>query len=252
MMADLFTRGIDLSGTAETNPNHGQLRPTFEEAPELYKETELGWVPREWEVRSLESLLANTISPMRSGPFGSALLKNELVESGVPLLGIDNIFVEYFENKFRRFVPEHKYRDLARYSVNPRDVIITIMGTVGRCCVVPDDFKKGLSSKHLWTMTFDQKIIIPELVCWQLNYAPWVQTWFRGQSQGAVMDAIQSITLRSVLLPLPSLAEQSVIFSIYRSQSDKINIERDFVDKLKQQKKGLMQDLLTGKVRVNP
>ena len=50
MMADLFTRGIDLSGTPDTNPNYGQLRPSYEQAPELYKQTELGWVPKEWEV----------------------------------------------------------------------------------------------------------------------------------------------------------------------------------------------------------
>jgi type I restriction enzyme S subunit len=42
MMHDLFTRGIDLAT--------GQLRSSYEQAPELYKETELGWVPREWGV----------------------------------------------------------------------------------------------------------------------------------------------------------------------------------------------------------
>jgi len=42
MMRDLFTRGIDLKT--------GKLRPSYEEAPELYKESELGWVPKEWEV----------------------------------------------------------------------------------------------------------------------------------------------------------------------------------------------------------
>jgi type I restriction enzyme S subunit len=48
MMHDLFTRGV--------LPN-GQLRPPREQAPELYQETAIGWIPREWNISSLESLL---------------------------------------------------------------------------------------------------------------------------------------------------------------------------------------------------
>jgi type I restriction enzyme S subunit len=43
---------------------------------------------------------------MRSGPFGSALLKSELAENGSPLLGIDNVFVERFVTNFSRFVDD--------------------------------------------------------------------------------------------------------------------------------------------------
>lgn len=48
MMQDLFTRGIDL----ET----GQLRPAYKDAPHRYKETELGWIPKEWEVLRLDKI----------------------------------------------------------------------------------------------------------------------------------------------------------------------------------------------------
>ena len=43
-MNDLFTRGI--------GPD-GKLRPPRSQAPELYKKTELGWIPKEWEVETL-------------------------------------------------------------------------------------------------------------------------------------------------------------------------------------------------------
>lgn len=250
MMADLFTRGIDLSGTPDTNPNYGQLRPPYEEAPELYKQSELGWVPKEWEVVKLESLLAKIPSAMRSGPFGSALLKHELVEEGIPLLGIDNVFVEKYNNTYKRFVTIEKFRELARYSVRSGDVVITIMGTVGRCCVVPNLITKALSSKHLWTMTFDSEIVVPELMCWQLNHASWVKTWFHQKSQGGIMEAIQSSTLKTVLVPTPSMAEQEYIFEKYQNICSRINTEGVLFDKLSVQKKGLMQDLLTGKVCV--
>lgn len=241
LMHDLFTRGV----TAD-----GKLRPPREQAPELYKETPIGWIPKEWGCKTLEQLLAPVGNNLRSGPFGSALLKDELVEEGIPFLGIDNIYTEHFEAKYRRFVSQKKFMELHRYSVRPKDVVITIMGTVGRCCVLPDDIGQALSSKHLWTMTLDQSQVFPELVCWQLNYAPWVLSWFRRESQGAVMDAIQSSTLRTLRIPVPGMPEQEVIIERYLASTSKIESEQSELNKLKKKKAGLMHDLLTGRVLV--
>jgi type I restriction enzyme S subunit len=124
------------------------------------------------------------------------------------------------------------------------------MGTVGRCCVIPDDIEKALSSKHLWTMTFDKQKVIPKLICWQLNYSGWAKSWFHQKSQGGIMEAIQSSTLKKLLLPVPSLDEQLKIAEIYRNLCAKIGKEQAYLDKLSLKKKGLMQDLLTGSVKV--
>ena len=235
LMHDLFTRGV----TAD-----GQLRPPREEAPELYKKSPLGWIPKEWGCETLDSLLAPVACPMRSGPFGSALLKEELVEYGIPLLGIDNVFAEAFVAEYRRFVTPHKFVELSRYAVLPGDVIITIMGTVGRCCVVPEDVDRALSSKHLWTMTFDRNKVLPELVCWR------VKSWFARQSQGAVMDAIQSSTLRTLRLPVPPPSEQMLLRDRYVAVQAKLSQEDESLRKLIKVKRGLMQDLLMGAVSV--
>jgi type I restriction enzyme S subunit len=241
LMHDLFNRGVLPSG---------QLRPPRDQAPELYQETAIGWIPKEWSVATLEALLAPVPNNIRSGPFGSALLKHELVEEGIPFLGIDNIHVERFSADFQRFVSERKFRELARYRVRPGDVVITIMGTVGRCCVVPAAIEIALSSKHLWTMTFDTERIIPELVCWQLNHSAWAQAWFRKSMQGGIMDAIQSSTLKTLAVPLPPLAEQASIQARFQQVTRRINQDSDQLEKLRKQKLGLMQDLLTGKVAV--
>lgn len=241
MMQDLFTRGLT---------SDGNFRPTRPEAPDLYKETPIGWIPKDWEWVEMEELLAPVPNNIRSGPFGSALLKSELVEDGIPFLGIDNIHVERFESQFKRFLSERKFLELQRYAVRPRDVVITIMGTVGRCAVIPDDIERALSSKHLWTMTFNQNIVIPELICWQLNYAPWVKAWFRRETQGGIMDAIQSSTLRTLKLPLPPFPEQQLIMDRYSVIQSTLRAEAEKSEKLAKEKSGLMHDLLTGKVTV--
>lgn len=239
LLQDLLTRGLD---------NNGELRD-LERHPEQFQDSPLGRIPKIWGVGAVTSLLADVDPAMRSGPFGSALLKHELVKEGVPLLGIDNVHVERFVADYIRFVTPQKCDELRRYLVRPRDVMITIMGTVGRCCVVPDDIGKALSSKHVWTLTFDENRYPASLACVQFNYAPWVLRHFARDEQGAVMGAIRSETLRSTIMPIPPPAEARAIAARLDEVSSRIRREERALAKHRLLKSGLAEDLLTGRVR---
>ena len=238
LMQDLLTRGID---------EHGNLRS---EQTHKFKDSPLGRIPVEWEVRDLQSLLTNVSSPMRSGPFGSALLKEELVHSGVPLLGIDNVLPERFVPDFKRFVSPKKAVQLHRYRVRPRDLMITIMGTVGRCCVVPENIGEALSSKHVWTLSLNQDLYSPFLACLQINHSPWVHEHFARDEQGGIMASIRSETLRTTRLPTPPPPEMLRIEQILRAVANDLRKIENTMGKMALLKTGLMQDLLTGNRRV--
>jgi len=243
LLHDLLTRGID---------SNGELRPPQSEAPQLYKQSPLGWIPKEWDSMQLAELLGDFDPAMRSGPFGSALLKQELVEAGIPLLGIDNVHTERFVADYTRFVTPRKFAQLARYAVRPDDLMITIMGTVGRCCLVPEDIGQALSSKHIWTISLDQHAYSPYLAMLQVNYSPWVLGHFARDQQGGTMAAIRSETLRSTRLPVPPREEQHLMEERLRELSRLIDSEVDSLAKRHSEKAGLMDDLLTGRVRVTP
>lgn len=240
LLHDLLTRGLD---------ENGQLRDPIAH-PEQFQDSPIGMIPLVWEVFSLEELLDRVPNALRSGPFGSALLKQELKESGIPLLGIDNVHVEHFIADYRRFVSDEKFLELKRYAIRPLDVMITVMGTVGRCCVVPDFVGTALSSKHVWTITFDRKRYSPHLACWQMNYAPWILRQLRRDEQGGVMTAIRSETLRNLLFPVPSLPEIQAIEVLLQNSTNQIRAEEALLPKLVALKSALMTDLLTGRVRV--
>ena len=235
---DLLTRGIDEHGNVRSEQTH------------KFKDSLLGRIPVEWEVRDLQSLLANVSSPMRSGPFGSALLKEELVESGVPLLGIDNVLPERFVPDFKRFVSPKKALQLHRYRVRPHDLMITIMGTVGRCCVVPENIGEALSSKHVWTLSLNRDLYSPFLACLQINHSPWGHNHFARDEQGGIMASIRSETLRTTRLPTPPPEEMSRIEQVLRAAADDLRQIENMMGKVALQKTGLMQDLLTGNRRV--
>lgn len=240
LMQDLLTRGID---------EHGNLRS---EATHEFKDSPLGRIPVEWEVKTIESLLAEVDPAMRSGPFGSALLKEELVEQGIPLLGIDNVFPEKFVSEFTRFVTPKKADQLKRYLVRPADLMITIMGTVGRCCMVPDNIGAALSSKHVWTISIDSEKCSPYLACYQINHSAWVLDHFRRDEQGGVMGSIKSDTLRSTKLMVPPPRESASIEENLQRHNFFILQYQKNLSKLSSLKTSLMQDLLTGKKRVDP
>ena len=217
---------------------HEQLAPGMSTSP-----------PPEWEVFRVEELLGHRDPSMRSGPFGSTLLASELVDEGVPLLGIDNVHRERFVADYHRFVAPDKANDLRRYRVFPRDLMITIMGTVGRCCVVPESVGEALSSKHVWTLTLDPERYLPELACLQVNYSSWALAHFGGDVQGGIMSAIRSETLRSLRLPTPPMAEQWRIWAVLHAAAGRIEAQAAALSKLRELRSGLAADLLSGRVR---
>ncbi len=244
LLHDLLTRGLDEDGC---------LRPTHERAPELYRETDIGRVPRGWATARIEDLLGDRHPAMRSGPFGSSLKKEQLTDdprAGWPLLGIENVEPGKYVDTFTRVVPQRLVPGLLRYEVLPGDVLVTIMGTVGRSCVVPHGIPRTLSSKHVWAISLDSKLYRQELVAAQINWASWVSRQFSSMAQGSTMPAISSETLRRLRIPWPPMDEQDMIHARWDGILKRIGREGATASKLRNIRRGLMHDLLTGRVRV--
>jgi type I restriction enzyme S subunit len=171
-------------------------------------------VPAGWGFPTIEEMAAPENGAIRIGPFGSALRKHEYSESGVRVLGIEDVFPNQLVSEKRKFIPELKFRELSQYSVRPGDLLVTNMGTVGRTCVVPHDLERSIISSHLIKVSIDLSKAWPPYVSWMLNYCPLVVAQIREKSRGAIMAGFNTRLLKELRIPLPPLAKQHRIADI--------------------------------------
>lgn len=193
-----------------------------------------------WKTYKIEQLAKSSKGSMRTGPFGSDLLHSEFVNKGIFVLGIDNVVNNSFEWAKNRFITEEKYEKLKRYTVYPGDVLISIMGTTGKCAIVPNNISKAINSKHLAAISPNQELVLPEFLCFSIHSDPAVIKQLQMRNKGAIMDGLNLGVIKQIELKLPPLKQQMLFSNILK------NIEEQKL-MLKQQmkeSKNLYQTLL--------
>jgi type I restriction enzyme S subunit len=177
-------------------------------ADEFLRASYLDLAQRNPARETVESLLANLPNAARTGPFGSQLLVSEFTESGIPVLGIDNVVSNAFTWAAPRFISPDKYAELERYTVRPGDVMVTIMGTTGRVAIAPDDLPTCISTKHLCTLTLDRTKILPTYLWACLRWDPEVKAQTRREAKGAIMEGWNMGIVKGLLVNAPPMDVQ--------------------------------------------
>jgi restriction endonuclease S subunit len=116
--------------------------------------------PKGFPVKRLSEFYINPKDGTKCGPFGSALKKDELVDSGVSVWNMDNIDLSgRMILSFRMWITVDKYQELRSYSVIDGDIIISRAGTVGKMCVAKLNGVPAIISTNLIRLRLGPKLL---------------------------------------------------------------------------------------------
>lgn len=208
LMHDLFTRGIGADG---------KLRPPRDEAPELYQESAIDWIPKEWDVKKLVELA--------HFQRGHDIVESNFIEGNYPVISSGGVIG--LHNEFTSKGPS---------------VVLGRKGTIGKVHYVNSNFWAHDTSLFA-TDLFDNEPLFIYCLCNYLNLAKY------GTKSGS--PSLNRNDIHPLIVGRPSPIEQKIIVTRLNACGDKISSLSGEYTKLRCVKSGLMHDLLTGKVPVN-
>ena len=210
-----------------------------------FKNTEIGEIPEDWEVRTI-----NSFCSVKTGPFGSMLHAEDYVAKGTPI-----VTTEHFKNGILPLVgkdiPQVGIEDLKRmssYTLTKDDIVFSRVGSVDINALVTVRQKGWLfSGRVLRVRPFKQTDSL------YLHYGLLKHSVRRdivSRAVGLTMASINTKILGETELSLPPLNEQHRIASALTNIDNLISSLCKLIEKKMNIKQGAMQQLLTGKTRL--
>lgn len=235
LLHDLLTRGIDANG---------ELRPPQSQAPHLYKDSPLGWIPKEWVPKVLDQL----IDQRRPIVYG-ILMPGTGHDGGVPVIKVKDIIGGQVKVDGLLLTSPAIDREYRRSRLNPGDLLFTIRGSVGRTAFVPE----RLSGANITQDTARIGITgIDARFAREYLGMPVPARFISTHTLGVAVQGMNLRDVRRIPIAAPRNGEAKIIAEILENANSRLSIECSKAEKLMMAKTGLMDDLLTGRVRVTP
>lgn len=205
-----------------------------------------GWVERP----ILEVLKPNGI---KIGPFGSQLKKEMLLSDGIyKVYGQENVFDKDF-SLGDRFLTRDHFNHLNSCEIVPGDFVMSTMGTIGKCAIVPKSIQRGIMDSHLIRLRFDEKKVNPKYILQVFSDEyHYLSDQTARLAVGGIMDGLSvGIVSRLNVMYPERFDEQERIISVLSDIDELIIDLKKRIRKQKDIRQGVTQQLLTGKKRIN-
>jgi type I restriction enzyme S subunit len=194
-----------------------------------FKETEIGLIPEDWEVKKLDAIKSLEPKAIAMGPFGSNIRKENYKKIGVPVIRGFNLNAERFLDEDFVFLSEEKAKELSGSSAFPEDIIFVAQGGVGQVGIIPNDakYERYILSQNLMKISCNEGKADPFFVFY----------FFRSQrGQDEILSYVnptgvpcisQPLTsLKLFRIPCPNLSEQREIGKLLSSLDKKIELNK--------------------------
>jgi type I restriction enzyme S subunit len=232
LLHDLLTRGIDANG---------ELRPPQSQAPHLYKDSPLGWIPAEWQVELLDDVAVRGSghTPSKSVPsyWNGGVRWVSLADSH----RLDQIFIEATDKEISDLgiANSSAVKHTAGTVVLSRDAGVGKSAVLGSEMAVSQHFIAWRCSERLNNL----------FLYFKLQH---MKPTFEAIALGSTVKTIGLDYFRKLRISVPARSEQDKAAEVMMAAEADVRSEQVELEKMRLLKSGLMDDLLTGRVRVTP
>lgn len=215
-----------------------------------YKQTKLGWIPEDWNVCTFADIANKKVKwSITGGPFGSNLKAEHYREEGVRIIQLQNIGDGEFRDISKIYTSKDKADELIACNIFAGEIILSKMGDpVARACNIPNTEKRWVMGSDGIRLVVDESQYDKRFVLDYINYSIF-RNLAISRSTGSTRRRIGLVDLKKIpfiKLPLP---EQQKIANILNTWDKAIATQEKLITEKQKLKKGLMQQLLTGKKR---
>lgn len=230
LMQDLLTKGID---------EHGAIRS---EATHQFKDSRLGRIPVEWEVK--------TVGVVFTMQLGKMLSKKAVTgKAPFPYLGNKNVQWDYVELS-ELLEMDFTEQERQKFELLVDDILVCEGGEVGRTALWRGEHECCYFQKAIHRLRPIEARYLPRLFPRFMRHAMLTGTLLNFTSQTSIAHLTQE-QLSTLPISVPKIEEQNRIAEAFDRVDESICLESSRLGKMQKLKIGLMHDLLTGAVRVN-
>ncbi len=203
-------------------------------------------VPEGWKLTSLGKVCSGQL---QTGPFGSQLHADEYTIEGIPVLMPKDLINFRANTPTAAKIPPDRADDLKKHFLTEGDLIFSRRGDVSRFALIDSDTPKSLCGTGCLKATPNTEHS-PLFLAYFLQKDA-VKRWLEQNAVGQTMPNMNTAILSELpLMTASSKEEENKIAKILSTWDKAIATTEKLIDACKQQKKALMQQLLTGKKRL--
>ncbi len=203
-----------------------------------FKDSPLGKIPETWEVVRLKEL---TLKMFGGGT--PSTNKKEYWDGDIPWITSAHIDGMYIQDG-QRYISQEGVEHSSTSIVPAGNIIVATRVGIGKVAIAKIDVA---ISQDLTGMIVNRDRAIPEFLYWLLSFNHFGLKRF---AQGSTIKGVLRSTIANMHLPLPPLPEQRKIAEILMTVDRKLELLRREKEHLQRLKRGLMDDLLTGRRRL--
>lgn len=211
-----------------------------------FKDSPVGRIPANWKISKLGDAVVS--KGLQTGPFGSQLHAHEYVEFGVPVIMPKDMKDQCVVTDSIAKITQERANELSRHKVEVGDILFSRRGDIGRCVIVREKNRGWICGTGCLKARLSNELDPGYFICY-LTLSNVVE-WLNNNAVGQTMLNLNTSILSELPVILPSIGEQRIIADSMNSLISTLEAKEAKLIQLNSAKKALMQDLLTGKVRV--